>query len=137
MPQTISPEAALIYAMVIVSAADAEMSNQELETIGDVVKHFPIFNDFDKNRLLTVAQDCGAILQEEGGLEAVMGLIVEALSESLRPTAYAAAVEVATADEILRPEELRVLELLRNRLAIERLYAGAIEYSAKARHRVS
>ena len=71
---------------------------------------------------------------EEGGLDAVLGLIKESIPEELRETAYAVAVEVAVADEKLEQEELRLLELLRDALSIERLYAGAIERSARARH---
>jgi len=43
MSDAISPHTALIYAMVLVSAADAEMTDSELRTIGEVVTHFPVF----------------------------------------------------------------------------------------------
>ncbi len=120
--------------MVIVSAADGRMTDAELKTIGEIVQKFPIFNDFSADRLMPVAEECGAILTEEGGLDAVLGLIKESIPDKLRETAYAAAVEVAVADEKLEQEELRLLELLRDALNIERLYAGAIERSARARH---
>lgn len=136
MTQAISPQSALIYAMVIVSAADSTMSDDELRTIGEVVTHFPVFRDFDQNRLGQVAEECASILQDDEGLEAVLGLIVDSTPDHLRETAYAAVVEVAAADEIINQEELRVLEMLRHRLKIDRLYAGAIERSARARHMV-
>jgi tellurite resistance protein len=136
MSDAISHHTALIYAMVLVSAADAEMTDSELRAIGEVVTHFPIFNDFDQDRLIGVAQECAAIFAEDGGLDAVLGLIEQGLDDRLRETAYAAAIEVAAADEFVNQEELRVLEMLRHRLGIERLYAGAIEHSARARHRV-
>ena len=120
--------------MVIVSAADGRMTDAELKTIGEIVHKFPIFNNFSADRLVAVAEECGAILPEEGGLDAVLGLIKESIPEKLRETAYAVAVEVAVADEKLEQEELRLLELLRDALSIERLYAGAIERSARARH---
>jgi tellurite resistance protein len=135
MTQTISTHAAFVYAMVIVSGADGRMTDAELGTIGEVVKKFPIFRDFDVDRrLVQVAQECGSILQEDGGLHAVLGLVAEAVPERLKETAYAAAVEVAAADDRVGREELRVLDMLRIALGIERLHAGAIERSARARH---
>ena len=134
MSQIISHHSALIYTMVIVSAADANMNDAELQMIGDIVQKFPIFNDFNQTRLVSTAQECGAILSEDGGLDAVLGLIREAIPDKLKETAYAVAVEVATADERLGQEELRILEMLRHTLGLDRLYAGAIERSARARH---
>lgn len=136
MSDAVSHHTALIYAMVLVSASDAEMTDSELRTIGEVITHFPIFKDFESERLFTVAEECAAILGEDGGLDAVLGLIQQGLDEKLHETAYAAAVEVAAADEVINQEELRVLEMLRHRLGIERLYAGAIERSARARHMI-
>lgn len=134
MSDAISHQTAIIYAMVLVSASDAEMTDSELLTIGDVITHFPIFSDFPRDRLMTVVEECAAILVDPEGFDAVLGLIEEGVSDRLRETAYAAAVEVAAADEVVNQEELRVLERLRHRLGIERLFAGAIERSARARH---
>lgn len=134
MSDAISHQTAIIYAMVLVSASDAKMTDSELLTIGDVITHFPVFSDFPRDRLMTVAEECAAILVDPEGLDAVLGLIEEGVPDKLRETAYAAAVEVAAADEIVNQEELRVLERLRHRLGIERLFAGAIERAARARH---
>ena len=41
---------ALIYTMVIVSAADSDMPDAELRIIGDIVGDLPIFRDFDRQR---------------------------------------------------------------------------------------
>lgn len=134
MSDAISHHTAIIYAMVLVSASDAEMTDSELMTIGDVITHFPVFRDFSNERLMTVAEECAAILTDDEGLEAVLGLIEEGLPDKLLETAYAAAVEVAAADDVVNQEELRVLERLRHKLGIERLSAGAIERAARARH---
>ncbi len=130
----ISPEIALIYAMVLISASDSKMSDEELIGIGNIVKSLPVFKGFDNNNLVPVAQSCAEILAEEEGLRTVLKLIAETLPEGLRETAYAVAVDVAVADGQLRQEELRVLELLRHELPVDRLEAAAIERGAKARH---
>jgi tellurite resistance protein len=137
MSGPISHHDALIYVMVLVSAADAQMSDRELKEIGEIVTKFPVFRDFDPEKLVKVAEDCGAIMADDGGLQQVLEIVARTLPDKLRATAYAVAVEVATADDKLGQEELRVLELLRHALQIDRLYAGAIEYSAKVRHRTA
>ncbi|MEQ8751025.1 MAG: hypothetical protein RIC52_14755, partial [Amphiplicatus sp.] len=57
-----------------------------------------------------------------------------ALPGHLAETAYAAVVDVVTADEGLEMTEIRVLELVRNELGVEDEGAQAIERAARARH---
>jgi tellurite resistance protein len=135
--QAISPQAALIYVMVVVSAADGSMSEQELRTIGDLTKHLPAFRGFDEQRLLQVSQECAAILEEEDGLDAVLGLIGESLPDHLRETAYWLALEVALTDSRVALEEIRVLDLLRRSLGVDRLAASALERGARARYQTA
>jgi tellurite resistance protein len=135
--QAISHQAALIYVMVVVSAADGSMSEPELRTIGDLTKHLPAFRGFDENRLLQVSQECAAILEEEDGLDAVLGLIGESLPDHLRETAYWLALEVALTDSRVALEEIRVLDLLRRSLGIDRLAASALERGARARYQTA
>jgi tellurite resistance protein len=121
--------------MVTVSAADAEMGDAELRTIGDIVRRFPIFRGFDEENLISVAQQCARVLNTNGnGLQSVLTLAREALPDRLRETAYACAVEVAAADDKINREELRILEIIRDGLGVDRLASAAIERSARARH---
>jgi len=129
----ISPHAALIYVMVIVAASDGNMSEPELQTIGELVKTLPSFHGYDENRLLQTARECADILQEEEGLDALLGLVKNALPEHLRETAYWLALEVALSDAGVRLEEVRVIELIRRALGLERLIAAALERGARAR----
>jgi tellurite resistance protein len=130
----IGHHAALIYTMVLVSAADRNMSDAELASIGDIIGHLPVFRDFDRAKLTQVASDCAELLSDENGLETAFALIREALPEKLRETAYALACDVAAADGKASQEELRLLEMIRDRLDIGRLPAAAIERAARARH---
>jgi tellurite resistance protein len=129
----ISHHAALIYVMVVVSASDGNMSEGELRTIGDIVRLLPVFRDFDEERLLPVSQECAAILDERDGLNAVLGLIKSAVPDHLRATAYWLALEVALADTQVMIEEIRIVELLRRALGIDRLTA-AVDRAAEARY---
>lgn len=135
--QTISHHAALVYVMVVVSAADGSMSERELRTIGDLTKHLPVFRGFDEHRLIQISQECAAILAEQDGLDAVLGLIRGSLPDHLRETAYWLALEVALTDTRVMLEEIRVLELLRRGLGIDRLVAAALERGARARYQTA
>lgn len=131
---TLSQPSALIYVMVVMSAADARMSHAELHTIGDIVRTLPAFRGFKDDKIIPVARECAAILQEREGLDAVIGLVKEALTPSLRETAYACALDVALAEAPVQPEENRVLQRLRAGLEIDRLTAAALEKAAIVRH---
>jgi len=130
---TISHHAALIYVMVVVSASDGAMTDRELHAIGEVVKTLPVFRDFDSTRLIAVSQECAAILDEPDGLDAVLGLVKEALTPALRETAYVLGLDIALVDARVRLEEVRILDILRHTLEIDRLAAAALERAAQAR----
>jgi tellurite resistance protein len=130
-----TPQQALIYLMVVVSAADRDMMDVELSRIGEIVRGWPIFVDFSEENLPVVARQCQELLQSEGGLEQVLGAATDTLPPILHDTAYAAAVEIAVADYEIRLEEKRVLQQLRQHLLIDADVAKAIELAAKARHR--
>ncbi len=130
----ISHHDALIYSMVLVSASDGDMTDSELQTIGDVVKQLPIFRDFDLATLAATATNCAELLADPDGLDKAGDLILAALPEKLRESAYALACEVAAADGTASQEELRLLELLRHRLEVGRLVSAAIERGVRARH---
>jgi tellurite resistance protein len=131
---TLNPHAALIYVMVVVSAADALMSDAEMHAIGDLVRSLPAFRGFRDDKIIPVARECAAILQEHEGLDAVLGLVKETLTPALRETAYALALDVALADEPVHSEENRILQRLRSTLEIDRLTAAALEKAAVVRH---
>ncbi|HYD30966.1 MAG TPA: tellurite resistance TerB family protein [Azospirillaceae bacterium] len=130
----IDHHSALIYTMVLVSAADADMTDAELLEIGENIRYMPVFKDFDIRRLPEVAEECTALLADPDGLEKILDLIKEKVPHKLRETAYAVACDIVAADGQASQEELRILEILRHRLEVDRLCAAAIERGAKARH---
>jgi len=130
----ITHHAAQVYTMVLVSAADNNMPDVELQSIGDMVMHLPVFRDFDRGKLTQITSECAKLLQDKDGLEKALGAVKEALPEKLRETAYALACDVAAADGKVTLEESRLLEIIRFRLNIGRLPAAAIERGSRARH---
>ena len=130
----LSKQAALIYTMVIVSASDRKMSDTELSTIGQIVRGLPVFDGFEPAKLTETAATCAEMLSDEEGLEAALQAIDDALPNGLRETAYALAAEIAAADRKVELEEMRILEMVRHRLDIDRLVAAAIERAVRARY---
>ncbi len=133
MPK-ITPHEALIYIMITTAAADRQISDRELERIAEIVRHLPVFMGFDVNNLAKTAERCGDLLSNEEGLDDMLELVAGALPRKLHETAYALAVEVAAADLKVPDEEIRLLELLRDALNLDKLVTAAIERSARARH---
>jgi tellurite resistance protein len=129
----LDPHGALIYTMVLVSAADASMSDGELQIIGDIIGHLPVFRGFDRSRLPQLLDSCADSLARENGLEMTLEAIRAALPANLRETAYAIACDLVAADGEASQEELRILELIRHRFNVDRLTAAAIERGARAR----
>ena len=125
---------ALIYTMVIVSAADREMTDAELRRMGQLVTILPVFRDFPVDDLPAVARDCAALLDDEDGLEKTLGLIAEGTPAKLRETVYAVGCDIAAADGKVEEEEAYILQMLRHALGVDRLAAAAIERAARARH---
>ena len=125
---------ALIYTMVLVSAADSDMTDAEMRTIGEIVRYLPVFADYDAKKLPTDARGCAKILEDENGLEQAFGMIMKTLPKKLHETAYALACDVAAAERKISQETLRLLEMIRYELAIDGLAAAAIERGARARH---
>lgn len=132
---TISPETALIYTLVTVSASDEEMTDTELNRMTGIVGYLPAFRNYNVERLRSDTNSCIELLQSEEGLDAVMGLVAEAIPESHSDLVYALACEVAASDGALSQEELRLLEMIRHVLDIDRLTAAAIERGAAARQK--
>ncbi len=133
-PASMSPQDALLAVMIAVSASDEQMRTAELVAIQRTVNHMPVFASYDADRIRVVAQTVFDLFEEEDGLEALFGLIRDALPERLNETAYALACDVAAADGNLREVELRMLEEVREELSIDRLHAAAIEWGARVRH---
>jgi len=129
----IDQQTALVYTMVLASAADSDMTDAELEMIRDVVTHLPVFEGYDPAELPIAANACVDLLAGSNGLDNLLDKIGDSLPERLRETAYAVACEIVAADREASQEELRLLEMLRDRLDIDRLAAAAIERGARAR----
>lgn len=131
---SMSPQDALVAVMIAVSASDEQLRTAELVAIQRIVNHAPIFAGYDSDRIRQISQTVFDLFEEEDGLDALFGLIRDALPERLNETAYALACDVVAADGKLPDMELRMLEEVREELAVDRLHAAAIEWGARVRH---
>ena len=55
--EKLTAQEALIYIIVTTSAADAAVSDDELELISEIVARFPVFRGFDRTRLDQLLQN--------------------------------------------------------------------------------
>ncbi|MBL4790062.1 MAG: tellurite resistance TerB family protein [Kordiimonadaceae bacterium] len=132
---TVSPETALVYTMVTVAASDNKMTDSELTRMTGLVGYLPAFQDYNVERLRADTDSCIDLLQSEEGLDAVLGLVHEAVPETHLDLVYALACEVAASDGNLSQEELRLLEMIRHHFNIDRLTAAAIERGIASRQK--
>ena len=126
---------ALIHLMIVAASSDSQMTEKERVRIQGLISRLPVFETFDPARITAVANACADKLNGPGGLDQVIDDAVAALPAKLQDTAYALAVDVTAVDLFLEQEELRFLEMLRDRLDLDRLTTAAIEVGARARHR--
>jgi tellurite resistance protein len=131
----LSPQEALIYLMVVTASADTRMTQNELNRIAELIGVLPVFKGYDRNQLPQVANTCVDLINDGADIEGVLDLAIAALPPRLQDTAYALAVEIAAVDLKLEQEELRFLEMIRDRLDLDRLITAAIETAARARYR--
>ncbi|MCL4675819.1 MAG: tellurite resistance TerB family protein [Pararhodobacter sp.] len=130
---SLSPQDSLVALMITVSVADSAIRTSELLAIEQIVNQLPVFAGFDTDRIKVISQTVFDLLEEEDGLDALFGLIRDALPGRLIETAYVLACDVAASDGTLQQSELRLLEEIRHELNIDRLHAAAIERGARAR----
>ena len=131
-----TPQEALVAAMVLMSAADQQMSDAELGMMSRLVQELPVFSDFGAHDIEPVTEACLKLLGQNDGLDRAFAMLREALPPRLRETAYLLACEVAAADGDATQEELQLLQDIRIGLDMDRLIAGAIERAAKARYQI-
>ncbi len=125
---------ALVAMMIAVSASDENIRTSELVKMSNAINNLPVFAGYDAERLPRMSKMVFDLLEQEDGLEALFGLIRDALPEKLFETAYALSCDVAAADGMIVGPEARMLEEIRDELNLDRLHAAAIERGARARH---
>ena len=130
-----SPCDALVAVMVAVSASDHNLRTAEMVAIERIVNHTPVFANYDIDRIRAVSQTVMSLFEEEDGLDALFGLVRDALPAALFDTAYVLACDVASADGRISDGEWQLLTEIRGEFDLDRLHAAAIELAAKARHR--
>lgn len=126
---------ALLKIMLIMSTADGQRPDKELNIIADLASNLPVFKSVTADDLILAVRATTILLEESDDIDNLIEEAAVLLPKPLRETAYALAVEVAAVDLLATDEELRLLELLRDTLNIDMLLAAAIEASARVRYR--
>jgi uncharacterized membrane protein YebE (DUF533 family) len=133
----LSPQAALVYTMVVAAEADDELEEIEARLIGDLVAHLPVFRGISRHSLAKMAAACADALTGPEARDRVLGEIAAALTPDLRETAYALARDVIGIDSRLSRAEVGALDRIADRLGIDPETARAIERAAEIRYRAA
>jgi uncharacterized membrane protein YebE (DUF533 family) len=133
----LSPPAALVYTMVVAAEADDDIADLEVRLIGDLVDHLPAFRGMSRHSIAKMAAACSERLTSVVARDDVLLEIAESLSPALRETAYALARDVIAIDSRLNRKEVKILDLLAERLGIDPNSAQTIERAAEIRHRAA
>jgi hypothetical protein len=128
-----APEA-LVLTMVLVSAADGGMTDQEIGVMSALVQTLPAFRDFTSAELADVTERAAGLLHEDDGLAHAGRLMRAALTPKLRETAYALACEVVAGGQGARRQSLDMVEFVRGELGLDALTSAAIERGVRARY---
>lgn len=131
---TLKPPEALILTMVLVSAADGGITDQEIGTMSSLVQSLPAFQDFTTDRLADITDRTVRLLRDEDGLAYAGRLMRSALNSKLRETAYVLACEVIAGDRGSKRQSLDMLDFVRGELELDPLISAALERGIRARH---
>lgn len=129
----LTPQAALIYTMVIVAEADAEISEGEITIIGDLVNHLPVFAATPRTEVAAMAAACSILIAAPGGVEDAFVMIRAALPPALREAAYALACDVVAVDRRLNRAEIHTLDRVRQGLGVPAPVADMLEGATRIR----
>lgn len=124
----------LIWTMVLASAADRDLSPEEIGTMRDLVEHLPVFRGFKIERLPRITEACAAALAGDGGLDKVTAFIRRTVPRRFGETAYALACDLIAAENQVRDTEIGVLDLLAEIFDLDSLTCAALETAARARY---
>ena len=82
----LSATEALVHTMVIAAVSDKDVSDRELDRFAALISRWPVFDEFDLERLPEVASTCVDTINK-AGLDALLGQISETLEPRLQETA--------------------------------------------------
>jgi len=106
--------------MALASAADRGMTDSELQLMGDVVRTLPVVDGFNEEGLPNATRICAKLLNDDAGWKNTIEFIRTKVPVRLYKTAYAISCDVIAADGQASQEDLRLLEIIRHSLDIDR-----------------
>jgi hypothetical protein len=127
------PEAALVLAMVVALGTEREIAQEDVDIVGDLVDHLPIFGGLDRRQASELAERCLEQLARPGGVEQTYGQIRDALPGRLREAAYALACDVIALQEPRQGQQ--ALARIRAQLEVDPATAQPIERAATERRK--
>ncbi len=129
----LTPQQAVLACLTLVVAADGAPSDEEQQIVARLLAATPALGtdkEDTQNLGLELALD---ILSASEGVETLLELAAQALTPGAQALAYALAADFVLLNGQLAPEEMRVLDLLAETFALNRLTRAAIDSAAHIR----
>jgi tellurite resistance protein len=130
-----STHEALLTIMLAMATVDGRRPDRELNMIADLARNLPVFDHLGADDVIDALDMATQRFELSDDIEVLLAATCSTLPDRLRETAYALAVEVASADLTAAHEELDLLETLQDTLGVDALLAAAIKASARVRYR--
>ena len=131
---SLTPQQATLACLYVLAACDGVPSSEELALIDALAASAASLADMaatDRAASLALARD---LADAPDGLETLLDLCAQALKNGRDgQIAYAQAVEFVVCHGQVSPEEMHLLDLIANRLSVDRLTRAAIEAAARLR----
>lgn len=127
---------ALVDCMILSSAADSKIRTRETQMIGSEALRLPVFKGFDIEHLPDLMDDCLLRLSQAESIENLLDSIIVDIPSDVRETAYALALDIVAVNMRASQEELNFLQILRQKLGLDRLICAGIERGARARFHI-
>jgi hypothetical protein len=119
--------------MVAAIGSDRAIAQEDVDAVGDLVDHLPLFGGLDRRQASELATHCSAQLARPGGIEQAYRQIRDALPGRLREAAYALSCDVIA---LRRPQQdQQALERMRAQLEVDPATARTIERAARGRRK--
>lgn len=110
-------EEAFLGAIVAITAADGDISNEEMSDLKSIINKSQTLSDVDDNTYSKIVNKVFRVLRKDG-VDQLVNLSVNGLSDSLYEGVFALVCDLAYSDGFIEKDEERVLERLQQEFNI-------------------
>lgn len=112
-PETFTNEEAFLGSIVAITAADGDISDEEMADLKSIINKSRTLSNMDDNTYSKIVAKVFRVLKHEG-VDKLITLSVASLSENLREGVFALVCDLAYSDGYIEKDEEKILERLQS-----------------------